>query len=327
VDYGVVEQPNLSRGTFDGRHLGMTKVEAMCRVLAERAPHTQAIGVHGDVRVNVPEFIYSEHDLVVVTLDSWSARMHANLWTHALPGRTRVVISAGLVGRSWDVIVAMPKIDGGCMQCPHDPSIALSDEAGGCSALGSPTEPIDPSVSFAGMAAAAQIVDVAFDVLGCEDERLAGQMISYDHDARRLDLLVIARNPSCRGHRRLNRDESIAVPIANHDVADLEQLVAVALNVDAEDVAVCADRELVFRRTCARCSYDDSEVISLLRLRREWKGCPVCSAPEVTLHTGSVLPRGRRLSDLGLPPGKTLTAIVNGQRFHLVPEERRSDET
>lgn len=318
VDHGRVEDVNLSRGIFTARDLGETKVAAAQRAIAERAPYTKVTTLHGDVRVDVPEYMFAAYDIVVVALDSWSARMFVNGAVHALPGRVQAVISGGLSGRSWDVIVAAPGTGGGCMQCPHGAEIAMSDEGGGCSAIAVGDARFDPSVSFVGLQVAAQIVSAAVEVLVDGPSRLAGRMISFDHDRCRLDVLRIEPGATCDGHRRLRDDEFVRVPAADYVVGDLAVMVAGQLCLSAmPDIAV--EREYASTRTCSRCGNVDPVYRALVALRNERQACTACGSGACRLTTDTVLPPSARLSEVGVAIGKSVRARVRDRWIYVIP--------
>jgi molybdopterin/thiamine biosynthesis adenylyltransferase len=320
IDNGDVEVANLSRGIFSVSDVGSTKVAAAVRVLAERAPFTKVTTLHGDVRVDVPEYIFTKYDVVVVVVDSWSGRMFANRWAHTLPGRAKAVISGGLSGRSWDVVVAMPGTGGGCMQCPHGADIAMSDEDGGCSTTVTGDDRFDPSVSFAGLAAAVHIVAAAVEVLANGSSRRAGRMISFDDDRYRLDVIRVLPGANCEGHRLLREDEFVRVPAADYVVADLAAIVARQIGVSVmPDLAV--EREYVTERICSRCGHAEPVYRALVAVGRERAVCVGCGSDAFRLMPETLLPAAARLSELGVAAGKTVRANVRGRWIYVIPTE------
>ena len=209
------------------------------------------------------------------------------------------------------------------MQCPYVGSIALADEEGGCS-VGAGTDDrgasFDPSASFPAVAAAAQIVSAVVDVLGRGDLRLAGRMLSFDQRRYRLDMLRIAPNPGCGGHRRLAPDEYVSVPVADYVVAELAALVASKLGT-AAPVTLAVEREIVDSVTCARCGRVEAVHRALVAWRRAAGGCPTCGSADAIVNTYTVLPPNVRLSEAGIVPGKALRGHARDRWLYVIPVE------
>jgi hypothetical protein len=127
---------------------------AAAEAIALSVPGVDVSAVVADVRVEVPEPLISSFDAVVIATDSWSSRWFVNRCAHALPGKVKIIVSAGLRGLSWDLVSSLP--GRACAQCPHGNDVPNTDDGGGCGIIGGGrVEQIDPSVSFTGGALAA----------------------------------------------------------------------------------------------------------------------------------------------------------------------------
>ncbi len=325
IDKDVVQEENLSRGIFRPADVGNTKVAAAASRLAELAPYTDVTALCADLRLEVGEGIFSAHDAVVIVTDSWSSRMHANRWAHALPGRVQVVVSGGMTGLSWDVVSSVPGNGLGCAQCPHGPDIVRAHEEGGCGVLRRDGERrADPSASFTGLAVAAQIVLEVVSALGGNGPRFAGKMLSFDDARNTWTAHPIVPDRMCTGHRRLEEyEEYIVVPVADYEVRDLTALAAHELHVEEGEVALASERELLSALICSACRHR-TEVHRPLLLAAEIAatGCPRCgsAAREAIVHT--MLEGGSaRLSELGIAVGGSVLAYADERQVRIVQLE------
>ena len=323
VDNDAVRQENLSRGIFGPADVGKLKVQAAADWIADRAPFTDVTTLSADLRVEVPEGLFSSCDAVLIATDSWSSRMHANRWAHAVPGRTRIVVSGGLTGLSWDVVSSVPGSGLGCAQCPHSPDILYADQEGGCSPQSRPEEvPIDPSMGFTGGAVAAVMAAEVAVSLGGSGPRFAGRMVSFDHEGAAFQVRRIVPNPDCFGHRPLaEQEESLVVPLADYGVGELAAFVAREFGLKSEDVTLVSDREIVRSRSCTSCGLVDEVRRPLLAARGdEQHECAGCGGHSFDFEVQTVLDEPElRLSDVGLATGKVVYAYLSGRRVTVLP--------
>ncbi|MDE3097625.1 MAG: ThiF family adenylyltransferase, partial [Chloroflexota bacterium] len=182
VDRDEVAPENASRGIFCACDAGLPKAVAAAARIAELVPGVQVTPLIADARTDVPDTLFSASDALLIATDSWSSRMHANRWAHALPGRTKVVLTGGLTGLSWEVTSSVPGSGLGCSQCPHGAAVAGRDEEGGCGVqVRERQRRIDPSASFTGAVVASTMVMEACAALGGDGPRFAGRAVSFEY--------------------------------------------------------------------------------------------------------------------------------------------------
>jgi len=323
VDNDDVKEENLSKGIFTRQDLGKTKVEATAGWIRERTPYTEVETLCADLRVEVPEQVFSSHDAVVPATDSWSSRAYANRWAHALAGKTRVVVSGGLNRMDWDVITSVPGSGLGCAQCPHSADLLRADEEGGCGLLGgNAPDRADPSIGFMGaMVAAVMVMEVARALSGGAPGR-PGSMLSFDFETRELVSRRIMPDPRCPGHRRLAEyQDVVTVPVDDYRVADLAGLVAAETGAGAGAVTLAFDRELVRGRRCLACSHYEAVRKPLVVARPALgRPCPRCGGETFDIETHTVLDEpDLRLSQTGVVPGKALRAFAGEREVLVLP--------
>jgi hypothetical protein len=324
IDKDVVRGENLSRGIFRPGDVGKTKVGAAAERLAELAPYTDVATLCADLRLEVGEGIFSAHDAVVIATDSWSSRMHANRWAHALAGRVQVVVSGGMTGLSWDVVSSVPGTGLGCAQCPHSPDIARAHEEGGCGVVGRDSaQRADPSASFTGLAVAAQIVREVVAALGGSGPRIAGKMVSFDDARNTWSVHPIVPDPMCTGHRRLAAyEEYIVVPVADYEVQDLAALAARELRVEEHDIALASEWELLSALVCTACRQRTDVHRPLLSADVAAANCPRCGSTAFDAITHTVLEGGgTRLSELGIALGGSVLVYAGDRQVRIVQLE------
>jgi len=325
IDKDVVASANLSRGIFETTDIGVPKAIAAAARINALVPGVDVTALVADSRVDLPETLFSSCDAVLITTDSWSSRMHANRWAHALRGNTQVVISGGIRGLSWDVTSSVPGSGLGCAQCPHGAAIAGADEEGGCGIAGMAGSPrVDPSVSFVGAAVAAQMVTEACVSLGGGGPLFAGRMVSFEYEFGRHLVLAIARDPWCTGHRRLEKPEDyVVVPARDISLEDLAGRVALAIGAEASEVTFSTEREMLRSRTCRGCGARQAfhrAVVATMRLAGE--PCGQCAGERFDFDVGTDLtPAGGTLASRGIPPGKAVNAHVRGGTIIVIRKD------
>ena len=165
------------------------------------------------------------------------------------------------------------------------------------------------------------MVSAVVDVLGSGHARLAGKMLSFDYDRYALDLLTIARRPSCIGHRRLSEHDYIPVAAEDYVVSNLAQLIAERTGAPAGSVTLATEREFVVARVCAGCGESEDVYRTLFAYRLAPSSCRRCGSAVSRLATDTMLPLQARLSEVGVPPGKAVRAHVNGTWRYAIPQE------
>lgn len=328
VDKDVVAAENLSRGIFRPRDVGKTKVTAAAERLAEDAPYTNVTPVCADLRFELGEGTFSDYDAVVIVTDSWSSRMHANRWAHALPGRVKVAVSGGMTGISWTLVSSVPGSGLGCAQCPHGPDIARAHEEGGCGvAVREGKRSADPSTSFIGLAVAAEIVHEVVLALGGKGPRFAGKMMSYDDALNAWSVHTIMADPLCIGHRRLAEyEEYIAVPVADYQVRELAELAAHEMCTDPASVTLSSECELLSGLVCSACRHrTDVHRPLLLSAGVAATACTRCGGTALDPVVHTVLEGDEaRLSELGITIGGSVLAHAGDRQIRIVQREARS---
>lgn len=320
IDCGNVEPENLSRGIITRADLGTPKAVAAARVIRDDVPGVDVSAVVADVRVEVPEPVFSSCDAVVIATDSWSSRWSVNRWAHALPGRVQVIVAVGLLELNWDVVSSLP--GGPCVQCPHGNNVPEDDDSGDCGIIVSGGVPrIDPSVSFTGAAAAAYAVLEVCSALGGAEPRFAGRMLSFEYEESAHRLLRIVPAPDCEGHRRLALGRDYVV-VEDEGVAlgELEGRVAEALAADPADVSLAAQQEILRSRTCRGCgALEEIGQPLLLAKGRAGTPCVNCGGTVFEVDPRSALEgRDRTLAELGVANGKAVVAHVGDRRTLVI---------
>lgn len=319
VDRDGVEPANASRGIFCARDIGMPKAVAAAAHIAELVPGVQVAPVVADVRTEVADAWFSASDALLIATDSWSSRMHANRWAHALEGKTRIVVTGGLSGLSWEVTSSVPGSQSGCSQCPHGAAVAGHDEEGGCGVAGRGRERrIDPSASFTGAAVAATMVMEVCAAIGGGGPRFAGRLLSFDYEPGRYTMMEITPDVDCVGHARLVQGRDYLV------VPDCGTPRALALYLerrngwDHRNIALVAERDIVRARTCRACGRRGDVSRPLVNLLDDGISCQ-CGSMHFDYDVGTeVLDRDRPFSEQGVADGKAIVAHWRDQSIIVI---------
>lgn len=320
VDRGTVEPANLSRGIFGTADLGTPKARAAASTIASSVAGVDVSALVADVRVEVPEPFFSSFDAVVTATDSWPSRWFANRWSHALPGKVKIVVTGGLSGLSWDVVSSVP--GGACAQCPHGNDVPKTDEGGGCGIIGGARpERVDPSVSFTGGAVAAYLALEVCATLGGSGPRFAGSMLSFEYETGAHRLLRLVPGPDCEGHRRLvDGRDYVTVADEGVTIGELVDRVARVLGVHPDAVSLAAELEILRSRTCMNCGARDEIMLPLvIGGVQASTPCGACGALTFDIDARLALEGpGRTLAELGVRPGKAVIAYVGGTRIYVI---------
>lgn len=322
VDRDEVAPENDSRGIFRARHAAMPKAIAAAAVIAEVVPGVEIEAVVGDIRTEVPDALFSASDALLIATDSWSSRMHANRWAHALAGKTSIVVTGGLSGLSWEVTSSVPGSGLGCSQCPHGAAVAGHDEEGGCGVAGRGRERrIDPSVSFTGAAVAATMVMEACAALGGDGPRFAGRMLSFEYGPGRFTLMEIAPDEECSGHVRLfDGRDFVVIPYCSTPGA-LAVCVGRQMGWDYERITLTAERDILRARTCWACGRRE-EIFRPLVNFQDAAAC-ACGASNFDYDVGTeVLDHEGTFSTQGVPDGKSVVAHWRDDSVIVIRKER-----
>lgn len=323
VDRDEVAPENASRGIFCARDAGTPKAIAAAARIADLVPGVDIVPLVADVRTEVPDTQFSGCDALLIATDSWSSRMHANRWAHALPGKTKVVVTGGLSGLSWEVTSSAPGSGLGCSQCPHGGAIAGHDEEGGCGITGRGRERhVDPSVSFTGAAVAATMVMEACAALGGDGSRFAGRMLSFEYGTAHHSLLEITPDEGCAGHARLvDGRDFVVVPHCDTPRA-LETCVARRNGWVQGDIAFTVERDIVRTRICRACGIGDGIFSPLVNFRDDGAAC-ACGAADFDYDVGTeVLNRERTFRAQGVADGKVVVAHWRDRSIIVIRKER-----
>lgn len=322
LDKDTVGPENLACGVFDEDDIGKQKVAALADWVGRRAPFTRSSTLHGDLRTDVPETLFSSFDAVVISADSWSARAHLNSWAHAFPGRTRVVVSGGMSGLSWDMISSVPGQNTGCAQCPHGSGLFRADEEGGCGKSRADPTRIDPAAGFVGGAVAAHIALEVVSAVAGSGPLFAGRMLSFSFKDGAFAIRRIVPDPTCLGHRALSaREPFLMIPAADYRIGDLARLIAERLGVPAGAISLSSDREIVAKMKCVACGREDDVRRPLVTVDRSQLECLGCGGRAFAFTTRSMLEEGDlRLSEAGVTPGRVIHAHTGEKTIAVVPQ-------
>ncbi len=323
VDRDEVAPENASRGIFCARDAGMPKAVAAAARIAELVPGVDIEPVVADVRTQVPDTRFSASDALLIATDSWSSRMHANRWAHALPGDSKVVVTGGLSGLSWEVTSSVPGSGGGCSQCPHGAAVAGHDEDGGCgvAARGSARR-IDPSASFTGAAVAATMVMEACAALGGGGPRFAGRMLSFEYGPGRHTLMEIMPDEQCTGHARLMEGRDFVVVPHCDTPSALAVCVERLKGWDYRQIALTAERDIVRARTCRACGRRGEIFRALVTFRDGGATC-ACGQADFDYDVGTeVLGREGTFYGQGVADGKAVIAHWRDRSVIVIRKER-----
>ena len=323
IDRDEVAPENASRGIFCAHDAGMPKAIAAATRIADLVPGVDIVPLVADVRTEVPDTQFSGCDALLIATDSWSSRMHANRWAHALPGNTKVVVTGGLSGLSWEVTSSVPASGRGCSQCPHGAAVAGHDEEGGCGVAGRGSERrIDPSASFTGAMVASTMVMEGCAALGGDGPRFAGRMLSFEYGAGRYTLMELTPDEDCTGHARLIEGHDFVVVPHCDTPGALAACVERLKGWDDRQIALTAELDIVRARTCRACGCRDEIFRALVNFRADNATC-ACGAADFDYDVGTeVIDREGAFRAQGVPDGKAVIAHWRDRSIIVIRRER-----
>jgi adenylyltransferase/sulfurtransferase len=323
LDRDEVAPENASRGIFCACDGGLPKAMAAAARIAELVPGVEITPLIADARTEVPDKLFSAHNALLIATDSWSSRMHANRWAHALPGRTRIVVTGGLAGLSWEVTSSVPGSSLGCSQCPHGADVARRDEEGGCGVqVRDGRRSIDPSVSFTGAAVAATMVMEVCAALGGDGPRFAGRVVSFEYATGLYAVMQLAPDENCSGHMRLVEGRDFVTVPHCSTPRSLAACVERRMGWDRRDITLTAERDIVRSRTCRVCGRREPIFRALVNYGAS-AAC-ACGARDFDYDVGTeVLDMDGTFAAQGIPDGKALVAHYQNHSIIVIRKELR----
>jgi molybdopterin/thiamine biosynthesis adenylyltransferase len=309
VDFDRVEVSNLSRAVllWDA-DVGRSKAQAVTEAAAKLNHEVDARFFDGDLLYDIGLGFYRHADLVVGTLDNQEAR--------SLVGAAASM--AGLPyldGAMWALGGEVRWFDPGstCFNCTLSELDRLSlSERRSCSGFARvdtpPGEqPVSTTVSTSSVIGGLLAKEVVQNL--CGQETHFGEVTVYNGLKLSLHVSALKRDPTCPYHEPLQNIVELEVG-ANDLRAD--ELLRRAKKDLGSSAVLELGRNFLLGFFCTNCGGHE-EINKLLgRVSEHAALCPECgtvrSAEITTRIEGGEPYAGRRLSELGVPPGEVLTA-------------------
>lgn len=200
VDMDHVVGSNLNRCLFftdEDARSGASKAEAVVEGVKRLCPDSRPICRTARVQ-ELPDSLFSEHDVVLGCLDNIDARIHANSHSYVAG---KHYIDGGMEGFLGKVVVARPP-DGACVQCGMNRSHA---KVAGLrfSCTGRDTVFYEPRVAAeitTTSVIAAVMVREALKVVSGRPDMLLANAFFYDGQRNAAEEMEIPLDPSCPVH-------------------------------------------------------------------------------------------------------------------------------
>lgn len=286
IDFDRVEASNLSRCVlFREADIGVSKVQAAARAVAELNPEVEVAVLNGDISCDLGEGEVREYDMVLGCVDSIAARWELN----RLCRRSNVPwLNAGIGAAVGEVSLYHPQV-GACYECGMTRSMwHRLNERRSCLLVGKPIqENASPATAVLASLTAALLVQEAVTYLhgNGDGQRLKpGEMLMVNTSPYEITVVSSTWNPHCSAHEVYGEALRIS---ASPDELTAEKLMAFV----PEASALVLEFDLVIAFECERCGIE-SVLLPLRSLHLQMLVCPHCKgqrapqlAHEVALHS------------------------------------------